>query len=174
MLRTAMAYVSSPALAEEVVQDAWLGVFEGLDSFEGRSSLRTWIFGILANCAKKQRARESRTIPFSSFENAHGTECPAEARWLLHTNPPDWSHCASSPERSAEQTLLAREALRAIADAVDALSTAQRRVIVMRDVEGWSSAEACAILGLTKANQRVLLHRARSKIRAALEQRFAH
>lgn len=170
MVRTAMSYVGNRAVAEEVVQDTWLGVWEALASFERRSSLKTWVFGILVSRAKSQRTRESRTIPFSSFESADEKEAPSTAMQLLGANLPDRWNRTLNPE----QMLLAREALATVSDAIDALSASQRKVIVMRDVEGGSSAEVCAALRLTKANQRVLLHRARSKVRGALKQRFAH
>ena len=160
-----MSYVGGRAVAEEVVQDTWLVVCEALDSFEGRSSLKTWVFGILVSRAKSQRARESRTIPFSSLENAGEREGPSNATYLLGANLPGWGNCTLNPE----QTLLAKETLGAVADAVDALPASQRKVIVMRDIEGASSAEARAVLRLSKANQRVLLHRARSKVRGALK-----
>ena len=171
MLRVAQAFVSSAAVAEEVVQEAWLGVLHGLDGFQGRSSLRSWIFGILTNCAKSRGVRESRSAPFSSFSAPDEDEPAVDPSRFLGADHPRWpGHWASPPEQWAEEKLATRETLEFVRRAIDALPPAQRQVITLRDVEGWSSVETCEALGISEANQRVLLHRARSKVRGRVEQ----
>ena len=174
MLRVAMMYVSSRAVAEEVVQEAWLGVFAGLDRFEGRSSLKTWVFRILTNTAKTRGEREGRSVPFSSLGGDDGDDEPAvdadrflatDHRWAGH-----WSSSPRNPHDVPEERLLAGEARGRIAAAIEALPANQRAVITLRDVDGFDAEEACEILGVSEANQRVLLHRARAKVRAALEE----
>jgi len=173
MLRVASAFVSSRAVAEEVVQETWLGVLKGLAQFEGRSSLRRWIFGILANCARSRGVREARSVPLSSLgreEDEGPAVDPSRFR------PPDDSHWpghwSAPPVPWAEEQLLRGEAVEAAERAVEALPASQRAVITLRDVEGCDSKEVCQTLGISEANQRVLLHRARSKVRAALEDHF--
>lgn len=171
MLRVAQAFVSSAAVAEEVVQEAWLGVLNGLEGFQGRSSLRSWIFGILTNCARTRGARESRSAPFSSFGAPEEDEPAVDPSRFLGPEHPRWpGHWASPPEQWAEQKLATRETLEFVRRAIEALPPAQRRVITLRDVEGWDSPETCEALGISEANQRVLLHRARSKVRAKVEE----
>jgi len=175
MLAVARTYVKTRAVAEEVVQDAWLGVLNGLDGFEGRSSLKTWILRILVNTAMTRGVREARSVPFSSFA-AGEEEGPAVdperfrapgGAFSGHWNgyPSDWS---SLPE----QTLLGRETLAVVRRAIEELSAMQQRVITLRDIEGSSADEVCVALDLSGGNQRVLLHRARSHVRAALERHF--
>lgn len=174
MLRLAMMYVSTRAIAEDVVQEAWLGVLKGLDGFEGRSSLRTWIFRILVNTAKTRGQRESRTVPFSSLwsPDPEGEPAvdpdrfrPAGDRWPNH-----WIEGApASWEGVPEERLLAGETLDRVRQAIQALPPNQREVIRLRDVLGWTSAEVCNALDITETNQRVLLHRARAKVRRALD-----
>lgn len=174
MLRVASSYVSSAAVAEEVVQEAWLGVLKGLASFQGRSSLRSWIFGILTNCAKSRGVREARSTPFSAFDNPDEDEPPVDPSRFLGSDHPRWpGHWASPPEAWADEKVVARETAGFIAEEIERLPPAQRQVVTLRDVEGWTSAEICAALGISEGNERVLLHRARSRIRAALERRFA-
>jgi RNA polymerase sigma-70 factor (ECF subfamily) len=174
MLRLAHVYVRDRAVAEEVVQEAWLGLLRGLDRFEGRSSLRTWLFRIVANLAKTRAVREGRSVPFSTLTDGEhedvGPAVPPERfrgpddRWAGHwASPPwEWAH--------PEEELLSSETRRVIADAVDVLPDSQRLVITLRDIEGWSSAEVCNVLELSETNQRVLLHRARAKVRHALDE----
>jgi RNA polymerase sigma-70 factor (ECF subfamily) len=174
MLRIARMYVSSRAVAEEVVQDAWLGVLRGLDRFEGRSSLRTWVLRILVNTAKTRGRREARSVPFSSVWAPDADAEPAvelerfladdHARWPGHwaTEPASWGTVP-------ESRLLASETLSKVSEAIAALPPNQREVIRLRDVLGWSSEEVRNALDLSETNQRVLLHRARSKVRRALE-----
>ena len=173
MLRVASAYVSSRAVAEEVVQEAWLGVLKGLASFEGRSSLRSWIFGILANCARSRGVREARTTPFSSFADPEEDELAVDPSRFLGSDHPRWpGHWAAPPEQWADEKVLAKQTVRFIGEEIEKLPPAQRQVVTLRDVEGWNSAEICAALGISEGNERVLLHRARSRIRAALERRL--
>ena len=171
MLRVASAFVSSAAVAEEVVQEAWLGVLHGLDGFQGRSSLRSWIFGILTNCARSRGVRESRSAPFSSFTAPEEDEPIVDPSRFLGADHPRWpGHWASPPEQWAEEKLANKETLEFVRQAIAELPPAQNQVITLRDVEGWTSTETCEALGLSEANQRVLLHRARSKVRARVEQ----
>jgi RNA polymerase sigma-70 factor, ECF subfamily len=163
MLRVARMYVSSRAAAEEVVQDAWIGVLNGIGRFEGRSSLKTWIFRILTNIAKTRGQREGRSIPFSALDS--GDEHAVDPDRFAQDG--QWA----SPLRSfgPEERLLGRETLDVVERAVAALSPSQAIVITMRDVEGFSAEETRNVLGISETNQRVLLHRARSKVRQALE-----
>lgn len=173
LLRLALVYVKSRAVAEEVVQDTWVGVLRGLPRFEGRSSLKTWIYRILANTAKTRAEREGRTVPFSALAVAEGDEPAVDPDRFLGDSHPTWAGHWSEPPRPwadlPEQQLLSGEVRALIEEAVEALPATQRTVIRLRDIEGFSSDEVCTILGLTEGNQRVLLHRARSKVRAALE-----
>jgi RNA polymerase sigma-70 factor, ECF subfamily len=174
MLRVARTYVSSRAVAEEVVQDAWLGVLRGIDRFEGRSTLKTWIFRILTNTAKTRAQREGRSIPFSSVvDPAADPEEPAVDPDRFLGDGSRWpGHWASAPRRwddLPEGRLLSRELAGRVARVIDSLPPAQREVIRLRDIEGWSSEEVCSLLEISEANQRVLLHRARSKVRREVE-----
>lgn len=174
MVRVAQIYVSRRDIAEEVVQEAWVGVLKGLDRFEGRSSLKTWLFRIVANVAKTRAVREGRTIPFSALSSPETVPEPAlDPERFRPPDDPRWpGHWASKPVEWPEHRLLERESLMRIAQAIDALPDSQRAVITLRDVEGWSAEEVCNALGLSETNQRVLLHRARSKVRRALERYF--
>jgi RNA polymerase sigma-70 factor (ECF subfamily) len=167
LLRLAMRYVRTRSAAEEVVQDTWLGVLRGLPSFEGRSSLRTWIFRILVNQARTRGVRESRSVPFSALGD--GDPAVEPDRFL-----PDgrWATPPRSLADVPESVLLSAEARAMVLAAIDELQPSQRDVITLRDVEGWSAAEVRDALGLSAANERVLLHRARSKVRARLEPYF--
>ena len=167
LVRVARMYVSSQAVAEEVAQETWLAVLEGIDRFEGRSSLKTWIFRILTNRAKTRGIREGRSLPFSSLE-ADGPSVEADR---FHGDGHAWpGHWAAQPAGFPEERLLAGEAREVIERAIEALPPTQRAVISLRDIEGWSAEEVCNALTLSETNQRVLLHRARSSVRAALEQ----
>ena len=171
MLRVASTFVSSAAVAEEVVQEAWLGVLHGLDGFQGRSSLRSWIFGILTNCARSRGVREARSAPFSSFTSPDEDEPAVDPSRFLGADHPRWpGHWASPPEQWAEEKLATKETVEFVRQAIGGLPPAQKQVITLRDVEGWTSTETCEALGVSEANQRVLLHRARSKVRARVEQ----
>jgi RNA polymerase sigma-70 factor (ECF subfamily) len=177
LLRLARLYVGDPAVAEEVVQETWLGVLRGLDRFEGRSSLKTWICRILANRAKTRAEREGRSIPFSALWEArdepdetvdadrfHPAGHPGAGHWA--TPPRDW-------EVMPEERLLSAETRQRVRAAIDALPANQRMVISLRDVEGWSAAEVCNALAISETNQRVLLHRARGRVRRTLERYLA-
>ncbi len=173
MLRVARLHVSTRAVAEEVVQETWLGVFRGLDRFEGRSSLKTWVFRILTNTAKTRGEREGRTTPFSALvrEEAEADDPAVDAdrfnrdgRWAGH-----WSAPPAEWTQLPEERLLESEARKVIDRAVDALPPVQAAVIRLRDIEGFAAEDVCNVLDISETNQRVLLHRARSKVRRALE-----
>ena len=174
LIRVALMYVRTRAVAEEVVQDTWIGVLQSLPRFEGRSSLRTWIFRILANQARSRAKREARSVPFSALAGDDDASPAVDPdRFLPADHPAVPGHWASPPRSWAarpEDELLGRETRERISAAIDALPAAQRTVISLRDVEGWSSEEVCDLLAISEGNQRVLLHRARSKVRAALEE----
>jgi RNA polymerase sigma-70 factor, ECF subfamily len=171
MLRLARTFVSSRAIAEEVVQETWLGVLRGIGRFEGRSSLKTWIFRILANVARTKGERESRSFPFSSLEQA-GSDEPSVDPDRFDSGG-GWSSPPATWEDVPEDRLLSRETLASIDDAIATLPPAQRTVITLRDVNGWTSDEVCNVLDISETNQRVLLHRARSKVRRELEQQLS-
>ena len=169
MVRVAMGYVSSEAVAEEVVQEAWVGILQGLDKFEGRCPLRAWMIRILVNCAKMRGGREARSVPFSALEteDSEGQRRPAES--FRPPDDPRWpGHWAHAPERWADERLADAEALARIREEIDKLPPNQRQVITLRDIEDWESVEVCEALGISEANQRVLLHRARTRVRQAL------
>jgi len=172
LLRVAQMYVPTRSLAEEVVQETWLGVLNGIDRFEGRSSLKTWIFRILTNIAKTRAQREGRLIPFSALDQPGRVPEPAvDADRFLPPDDPSRPGGWSSPPESwrPDDRLVAKETRELIGEVIDSLPPNQRAVISLRDVEGWGSEEVRNVLGLSETNQRVLLHRARSKVRAALE-----
>ncbi|MFL5432038.1 MAG: RNA polymerase sigma factor [Myxococcales bacterium] len=174
MLRVASVYVSSRAVAEEVVQEAWLGVLKGLSAFEGRSSLRRWIFGIVTNCARSRGVREARSTPFSAMGPAEDDEPAVDPGRFLPPDHPRWpGHWSEPPTAWAEDQVLNKESLGVVEAAIALLPVNQREVITLRDVLGWTSEEVCESLRISEGNQRVLLHRARSKVRAALEKHFA-
>lgn len=171
LLRLARMYVPTDALAEDVVQETWVAVVRGLERFEGRSSFKTWLFRILVNRAKTRGVREHRSIPFASVGSAgdeDGDEGPtvdparfsSEGAWT--SAPADWH---DDPEAALDSA----EALRIARAAIDELPERQKIVITLRDLEGLSSDEVRNVLDLTETNQRVLLHRARTKVRKALE-----
>jgi RNA polymerase sigma-70 factor, ECF subfamily len=174
LVRVARIYVPTQAAAEEVAQETWLAVLNGLDRFEGRSSLRTWIFRILTNIAKTRGQRDGRTLPFSALQDpGRVPEAAVDADRFLDPEHPRWpGHWAARPEPWPEDALLSGETQAVIAEAIEALPATQRAVISLRDLEGWSSEEVRNALELSETNQRVLLHRARSKVRRALETYF--
>jgi RNA polymerase sigma-70 factor, ECF subfamily len=176
LVRLARMYVVDDATAEEVAQETWLAVLRGIDRFEERSSLKTWIFRILVNRARTRGVRDGRTVPFSSLENPGDDDAPAvdadrfasdDSAWPGHWiyPPVDWG-------RTPEDLALNAETRRVITEAIDALPPSQRAVITLRDVEGLSGDEVREALGVSDANVRVLLHRARTRVRAALERYF--
>lgn len=167
LLRLAHAFVFDHGVAEEVVQDTWVGVLKGLATFERRASLKTWIFRILVNRARSRGSREGRTVSFSAMEDRAADRADlvdrfsADGRWI---QPPAlWS------EENPEDLLLRAETADCLHSAIASLPSGQRTVITMRDIEGLDSRDVCNILGLSETNQRVLLHRARTRVRALLE-----
>jgi len=173
--RLALAYVRTAAVADEVVQETWLGVVRGIDRFEGRSSLKTWIFRILTNTAKTRAIREARTVPMSALALDEEDKPAVDPNRFFASNEPWAGHWASPPSRwdeLPEEYVSGRETLATLKAAVEKLPPMQQQVIVLRDIEGWEPSEVCELLEISEANQRVLLHRARSKVRHALETRL--
>jgi RNA polymerase sigma-70 factor (ECF subfamily) len=172
MLRVARMFVSSRAIAEDVVQDAWIGVLNGIDRFEGRSSLKTWIYRILTNTAKTRAVREGRSIPFSSLA-AGDDEGAVDPDRFLGDDSRFPGHWAAPPRRwdvQPEGRLLAAETLAVVEREIEKLPPNQAVVVTMRDVEGFDAEEVRNALEISETNQRVLLHRARSRLRRALEE----
>jgi RNA polymerase sigma-70 factor (ECF subfamily) len=174
MLRIARIYVNDTHIAEEVVQDTWLAMLQGLDRFEGRSSIKTWLFTILTNKAKTRGQRESRSLPFSDLVDAElQADLPAVEPQRFFPEGHEWEgHWASRPlswERANENYTLTQELLATIQSGMETLPENQRVVMTLRDVDGLTSSEVCNILQISETNQRVLLHRARSRIRQMLE-----
>lgn len=175
MLRLAMIYVSRHAVAEEVVQETWLAVLQGLNRFEGRSSLQTWIFRILANRARTRGEREGRYVHFSTLGDANDDAAEPTVdpdRFLSADHGRASQHWATRPaswDAIPEDRFLAQETRKYIQDAIATLPANQQTVIVLRDVKGWTSEEVCNVLSISETNQRVLLHRARAKVRGVLE-----
>jgi RNA polymerase sigma-70 factor (ECF subfamily) len=175
MLRTARAWVGSRAVAEEVVQETWLSALRSLDRFEGRSSLKTWLFTILVNAARRQGAREDRSTSFSELltREAEAGEPEALASRFFDAAHPRWPGCWTTVvgawDRLPEERLLAGETRAIVEAAVESLPAGQRVVFTLRELEGWSAEEVRNALEISDSNQRVLLHRARLKVRAALE-----
>jgi RNA polymerase sigma-70 factor (ECF subfamily) len=176
MKRVALTFVRSPSVADEVVQETWLAVIRGLERFEGRSSLKTWIFRILTNRAQSRGAREARVTPFSSLMPSQEDDGPTvdPDRFLPpgHAAAGYWTVAPSHFFELPEDRLLAAETSALVAAAIEQLPERQQQVIRLRDVEGWDADEVCGCLELSAANQRVLLHRARSAVRAKLEEYF--
>ena len=166
LVRLARSFVSTRAAAEDVAQETWLGVLNGLDRFEGRSSLKTWIFRILVNRAKTRGQRDARSVPFSSLSGPGGEPAVDPDRFMEEGA---WASPPRPWEGEPEERLLAGEAREVIDAAIAELPPMQRRVITLRDLDGLDADETRELLDLTDGNQRVLLHRARSKVRQALE-----
>lgn len=175
LLRVARLYLSDAHAAEEVVQDTWLAVLNGIDRFEARAAFKTWLFSILANKARTRWARDRRSVPFSALAGDDPDEPGEPAVDPDRFQPPGhrWAgHWAVPPRtwaRIPEEQLLAQETLEVVRQAIGMLPPRQREVIVLRDVEGCPPEEVCAALDISDGNQRILLHRARSHVRAALE-----
>ena len=165
MVRFARGFVSTESAAEDVVQDTWAAVLQNIARFEGRSALRSWIFGILANLARTRAARDGRSVPLSALAPVDADPAVDPSEFLPDSHPRWGGHWAKWPEPWPEQQLLSREAVEHVRCAIERLPAGQRAVIELRDVEGWSSEEVCEALGLSEVNQRVLLHRARSRVR---------
>ncbi|MDQ3741383.1 MAG: sigma-70 family RNA polymerase sigma factor [Actinomycetota bacterium] len=178
MLRVARGYVRDARVAEEVVQETWMALLEGIDRFEGRASLKTWLFRVLVKRAITRATRERRQVPFSSLAGADDEGGPTvdpdrflgadHARWPGH-----WAAPPVDFDAMPEQRLLSRETLQLVQAAIERLPPRQRDVIVMRDIGGFAPEEVCAALDLSEGNQRVLLHRARAKVREELERHLA-
>jgi RNA polymerase sigma-70 factor (ECF subfamily) len=172
MIRVARMYVSSRAVAEEVVQEAWLGILSGLERFEGRSSLRTWMYRIVGNIAKTRAQRDGRSIPFSALEGddaGSGVE-PTWFHAAAERSPGHWRTFPDDWRGIPEELLAANETLEQIGRAIDDLPPMQAQVLRLRDVLGWTSEEVRNALDLSETNQRVLLHRARGRVRRALHE----
>lgn len=177
MLRLAEVYVAVRAIAEEVVQETWMAVLVGLGNFKGQSSLKTWIFRILTNQAITRAKREGRSIPFSALSGPESDQTdqavdadrffPVDHQWPGH-----WISFPSSWEELPEDRLLSQETRACLVRAIQALPPNQREIIILRDIDGWTSGETCGFLGISEVYQRVLLHRARSKVRGMLEKYF--
>jgi RNA polymerase sigma-70 factor (ECF subfamily) len=175
MLNLARQYVSTRASAEEVVEEAWLGVLRGLDRFQGRSSFKTWVFRILVNISKSRGVRESRSVPFSAVSLGDDESSPAvdadrfrgpDDQWPGH-----WTDAGQPRPFDVDPPtgVLRREVREQLSRAIDELSPRQGTVLVLRDVQGHSAGEVCRLMEISTENQRVLLHRARSRMRQALE-----
>jgi len=179
LVRMATLYVADRAMAEEVAQETWLCLLQGLDRFEGRSSLRTWLCHILLNRARTRARREERAIPFAALGDpavAPGEPAVGPARFLPADHPRWPRRWASAPQGwgdAPEERFLAGELRGQLGTAIAALPPGQRAVLTLRDVEGWAAGEVCNVLGISETNQRVLLHRARSRVRRALERYLA-
>jgi len=173
MLRLARSFVSTAASAEDVVQDTWLAVFQGIERFEGRSSLRTWVYRILVNIARKRGSAEQRTMPWASLGPDHDpTVDPSRFRGPDDQYPGGW---LAFPERwpTTETEVLAHEVRATVAAAIDNLPARQQVVLTLRDIDGQKAEDVCALLDISMANQRVLLHRARAAVRGRLERYFS-
>jgi RNA polymerase sigma-70 factor, ECF subfamily len=174
MKRVARSYVGCDAIADEVVQETWMAVVTGIDRFQGRCALGTWMFSILTHQAKTHAARERRSLPLSSLAS-RDVEEPAVDADRFQTDDEAWpGHWATPPRpwQKPERRLLSLEARELLKKALPELPERQRLIVALRDIEGLSSEEVCDLLGLSQENQRVLLHRARSRLRAALEAYF--
>jgi len=172
--RVARAYVSTDAVAEEVVQDTWMAAIRGLDRFEQRATIKTWLFRILTNQAKSRGMRERRTVPFASLAGADGEE-PSVAPDRFQRDGDTWpGHWAIPPRpwQDPERRLASLESREHLRAAIAALPPTQQAVLTLRDVEGLESEEVCGLLDLSAGNQRVILHRARARVRADLERYF--
>ena len=173
MVRLVVSYVRERSVAEEVAQETWLAVLEGIARFERRSSFQTWLFTILTNRAKTRGRREARSVPMFSLGSVNADEAAVDPHRFEPEGAAHWPGGWAEPPRSwgnaPEQRLLAKEARDLILEAIGGLSVSQRAVITLRDIEGFTAQEVCEVLELSQANQRVLLHRARSKVRQWLE-----
>lgn len=171
MLRLARSYVSTTASAEEVVQDTWLAVFQGVERFEGRSSLQTWVYRILVNIARKRGTREQRTVPWASLvaDEDEPTVDPSRFRGVHDQYPGGWL-TFPAPWPTTENEVLAQEVRSLVATAIERLPVRQQVVLTLRDIDGQTAEDVCALVDISMANQRVLLHRARATVRGHLEQ----
>jgi RNA polymerase sigma-70 factor, ECF subfamily len=170
MLRLAMSYVGDRGVAEDVVQETWLTCLRSLHRFERRSSLKTWLFGILVNVARARRRKESRILPFASLWKRDDSDSrhPTVDRSRFGSDGM-WREGPHSWENIPESKVLGAETLQHVRSAIDALPSKQREVILLRDVAGFDAGEVSAMLGISPANERVRLHRARAAVRQSLE-----
>lgn len=178
LFRLALAYCKGADIAEEIVQETWLGVLRGIDRFEERASFKTWLFQILVNQARTRAKREGRAVSFSSLSGeAEGPGEPAVPPERFRGPDDKWPYNWAVPPQawgeSSDARLLADETLELVKRAIAQLSSAQQQVITLRDIEGWSAEDVCNVLAISETNQRVLLHRARSHVRATLESHFS-
>lgn len=172
LVRLATQYVANSSVAEEVAQETWIAFVEGLTRFEGRSSLKTWLFRTLLNCARNRKRKEVRSVPFSALFDPEEHDGPVvdpgrfrpDGVWAGH-----WAVIPRSFAQDGESMLLTGELRQQVQAAIEALPAPQREVLTLRDVEGFGSEEVCEVLGVSDVHQRVLLHRARAKVRAAIE-----
>jgi RNA polymerase sigma-70 factor, ECF subfamily len=172
MKRVARAYVESDAVAEEIIQETWVGILTGIERFQGRSAIGTWMFSILINQAKTHGTRERRALPFSSITPAGGDERAVDADRFQSEDEAWPGHWATPPRpwQNPDRRALSLETRERLKKALAELPHRQRLIVALRDVDGLSSGEICSLLGLSRENERVLLHRARSRLRAALEE----
>ena len=168
MRRVARGYVRTDAIADEIVQESWIAVLRGIDRFEGRSSFKTWLLRIVANRAMTQGVKEARSVPFASLEDEGADEPSVSPESFRPAGEPGAGAWSTPPEPWPEDQLLATETRQVIERAIDELPPLQRAVVWMRDVEGWTSEDVQEALDISAANQRVLLHRGRQRVRAAL------
>ena len=178
LLPLANVFVSNRPVAEEVVQETWLAVLSGIDRFERRSSFKTWISRICMNIARTRGARENRMVPFSEFaeneaDSPEAAVDPSRFRAATDDYPDHWSVAPRPWNLDPEKQLLTSETMAVLDCAIESLPKAQRLVLTMRDVNGWTAEEVCNVLAISETNQRVLLHRARSKVRGILENHFS-
>lgn len=172
LVRLATQYVANAAVAEDVAQEAWVAFVQSLPRFEGRSTLRTWLFRTLLNCARNRKRIEVKSVPFSAMFDPTDQEGPTVDPARFRPDGVWAGHWAVVPREFAldgERRLLGDELRGLVQRAIEALPPAQREVITLRDIHDLDAEEACEVLGLSEANQRVLLHRARAKVRAAIE-----
>jgi RNA polymerase sigma-70 factor (ECF subfamily) len=179
LLPLAEFYVSNKAVAEEVIQDAWLAVLKGIDRFEGRAAFKTWITQIVMNLARTRGVRDSRMVSFSQFSDEETGRWqpavdPSQFQMATADYPDHWSVAPRPWNASPESQLLTSETMTALYKAVDLLPEAQRLVLTLRDINGYTPEEVCNILSITETNQRVLLHRARSKVRGIVDDHYSN
>jgi RNA polymerase sigma-70 factor (ECF subfamily) len=172
MLHVALGHVRTRAVAEEVVQETWCAVLAGIDRFEGRAAFKTWLMRILTNRAKTRGQREARCVPFSSLAEDDDDRPAVDPDRFLPADHPrypgGWAAAPAEWSRTPDECLLSDEVRELIGEAIDRLPARQRTVMALRDVDGCSPEEVCELLDLSEGNQRVLLHRARSRVRGAL------
>lgn len=169
LVRLARTYVDDTAVAEEVAQEAWLGLLNSIDRYAGQASLQTWLFRILVNCARARQRREARSIAFSNLPGPAKEDGPTVDPARFHPDDHRWAgHWSIPPAEWPEARTLALEIGECLARAMDRLPPRQRSILTLRDIEGWPAGEVCSRLGISPVNARVLLHRARARVRREL------